>query len=153
MKENKNTRMTKMRTKTAEKQLMGWNPESAKERLLEHGFEGSPCARNGYLLYERAKIDQKIIDNLIQNYMLEKRIEFLKKAPKDAVELLGFRNEYIDEMFNKRHLFDEAKQKVKIEDSINEESFLSFLVNKYRYNGFKKIKEIKQIIKSLNPTG
>ena len=85
--------------------------------------------------------------------MLEKRIEFLKKAPKDAVELLGFRNEYIDEMFNKRHLFDEAKQKVKIEDSINEESFLSFLVNKYRYNGFKKIKEIKQIIKSLNPTG
>lgn len=146
--------MTRKSEKAAIKELGTWTIDSAKESLLEFGYRGSPSARNGRLLFQRSQIDENISNNIIEEFVLNKRLSFLNSRPEEmsAIQMVEFRTKYILEYLteDKHGIWDEAKNISKIKDSINEESFISFLVEKYGEKKFKEIAEVKKAVDKLN---
>lgn len=124
-----------------------WTPEFAIDILTQrNGYEPTAEETLGYFLSEKFKIDEKVKENLVEVYIKNKRLEFLKKATIDDAE------EYWDKYFNKnKWLITEAKDKAVIEDSIDDDVLLSYLIHKYKV-GLEKahiVKAIKDLIKLL----
>lgn len=124
-----------------------WTPEFAIDNLTSrNGYDPTAEEKLGYFLSEKFKLDEEIKENLVELYIKNKRLEFLKKATIDDAE------EYFEKYFiENKWLIAEAKEKSVIEDSIDDDVLISYLLHKYNV-GIEKmhiLKEIKDLIKLL----
>ena len=124
-----------------------WTPEFAINRLTSrNGYDPTEEEMLGMFLSEKCKLDEKIKENLAELYIKNKKLEFLKKATRDDAD------EYWEKYFcENKWLLEEAKEKATIEDVIDDDVLISYLVHKYDV-GLQKaniIKSIKDLIKLL----